>query len=33
MYANKNEQYSRGGNIRIFGLPGLEDENCYEVVT
>ncbi|CAB4004713.1 Hypothetical predicted protein [Paramuricea clavata] len=31
--ANENEQYSRHCNIRIFGLPELEDENCYEVVT
>ena len=28
MYANENEQYSRRCNIRIFGLPELEDENC-----
>lgn len=33
MHVNENEQYSRRCNIRIFGLPELEDENCYEVVT
>ena len=32
-HANENEQYSRRCNIRIFGLPELENENCYEVVT
>ena len=32
-HANENEQYSRRCNIRIFGLPELENEICYEVVT
>ena len=32
-HANENEQYSRRCNIRIFGLPELENENCYEVVS
>ena len=32
-HANENEQYSRRCNIHIFGLPELENENCYEVVT
>ena len=32
-HANENEQYSRRCNIHIFGLPELENENCYEVFT
>ena len=32
-HENENEQYSRRCNIRSFGLPELENENCYEVVT
>ena len=32
-HANENEQYSRRCSIRIFGLPELENENCYEVVS
>ena len=30
--ANANEQYSRRNNVRIFGLPELEGEDCYQVL-
>ncbi|KAJ7390354.1 hypothetical protein OS493_025605 [Desmophyllum pertusum] len=30
--ANDNEQYSRRNNIRIFGLPEEEGEDCYRKV-
>ena len=30
--ANDNEQYSRRNNIRIFGLPETEGEDCYDLV-
>ena len=30
--ANANEQYSRRNNVRIFSLPELEGEGCYQVL-
>ena len=30
--ANNNEQYSRRNNLRIFGIPEVVGEDCYDVV-
>ena len=27
-----NEQYSRRNNIRIFGIPEVQGEDCYEII-
>ena len=27
-----NEQYSRRNNIRIFGIPEFQGEDCYEII-
>lgn len=32
-HANENEQYSRRCNVRIYGIPENEGENCYELVS
>ena len=32
IHINHNHQYSRGCNIRIFGIQEIEGENCSEVV-
>lgn len=31
-HANENEQYSRRCNVRIYGIPEEQGENCYDAV-
>ena len=33
LHSNDNEQYSRRCNLRIYGIPETDGENCYDLVT